>query len=155
VLHFWQDTIAALSFAGQGACLIIGGFLRAWKSTMNDLYDWLSRQHHGLRTFQLFRRKLSDLSEREPDKKALDVLLSQLAGGYVEAFDEQPVPVANADRAHERLLKVLASLDQCASADRQLADLNRVAALDLLAPTSDVDSHDPSVKPALRADTMV
>lgn len=47
---------------------------------MNDLYDWLSRQHHGLRTFQLFRQKLSDLSEREPDKKALYVLLSQLAG---------------------------------------------------------------------------
>jgi hypothetical protein len=44
---------------------------------MNDLYDWLSRQHHGLRTFQLFRVKLADLSEREPDKKALYALMSR------------------------------------------------------------------------------
>jgi hypothetical protein len=24
---------------------------------MKDLYDWLSQQHHGLRTFKLFRQK--------------------------------------------------------------------------------------------------
>jgi hypothetical protein len=32
--------------------------------------------------------------EREPDKKALYALLSQLAGRYVKSFDERPVPGA-------------------------------------------------------------
>ena len=101
---------------------------------MNDLYEWLSRQHHGLRTFQLFRQKLADLSEGEPDKKALYALLRQLAGRYIEAIDEQPVPSAIADRAYERLLRLLASLDLSAAADRRLAELNRVAAADLWLP---------------------
>jgi hypothetical protein len=93
-----------------------------------------------LRTFQLSRVKLADLSEREPDKKALYALLSRLAGRYVEAFDEEPVPVAIADRAYDRLLRLLASLDQSASADGRLAEFNHVAALDLLTPTENVDS---------------
>jgi hypothetical protein len=99
---------------------------------MKDLYDWLSQQHHGLRTFKLFRRKLGELSDSEPDKRALYALLSQLAGRYIDAFDEEPVPVVVADRAYDRLLKLLASFDRCASADDRLADLNRVAAVDLL-----------------------
>jgi hypothetical protein len=119
---------------------------------MNDLYDWFSRQHHGLRTFQLFRVKLADLSEREPDKTALYALLSRLAGRYVEAFDEEPVPVAIADRAYDRLLRLLASLDQSASVERRLAELNRVAALDLLTPTEIVDSYNVSTEAATRVE---
>ena len=118
---------------------------------MNDLYLWFSRQHHGLRTFQLFRQKLAHLSEREPDHKALYALLSQLAGRYIEAVDGEPVPAAVADRAYECLLKLLASLDLCAPADGRLADLNRVAAVDLLAPISNVQSY--NVKPTSRSDT--
>jgi hypothetical protein len=38
-------------------------------------------------------------------------LLSSLVGGYIEAFDEEPLPVAVADRAHQRLLDLAASLD--------------------------------------------
>jgi hypothetical protein len=38
-------------------------------------------------------------------------LLSSLVGGYVEAFVEAPLPVAVADRAHQRLLDLVASLD--------------------------------------------
>jgi hypothetical protein len=120
---------------------------------MNDLYDWLSRQHHGLRTFRLFRAKLADLSEREPDKMALYTLLSQLAGRYIEALDESPVPVAIADRAHERLLRLMASL-HLTSAEGQLSDLNRVAAVDLLAPVSNTDSYSPSMRPISRADEI-
>jgi hypothetical protein len=58
-------------------------------------------------------------------------LLSSLVGGYVEAFDEEPLPVAVADRAYQRLLDLVASLDIRASADHRLADLDRVAACDL------------------------
>ena len=98
---------------------------------MNDLYAWLSQQHHGLRTFQIFQQRLTALSGDEPEQRALCRLLSSLVGGYIEAFDEEPLPVAIADRAHQRLRDLVASLDFRASADHRLADLNRVAACDL------------------------
>jgi hypothetical protein len=98
---------------------------------MNDLYAWLSQQHHGLRTFRTFQQKLATLSRDEPGQRALCRLLSSLTGSYIEAFDEAPLPVAVADRAHQRLLELVASLDFRGSADHRLADLDRVAACDL------------------------
>jgi hypothetical protein len=98
---------------------------------MNDLYAWLLQQHHGLRTFQIFQQKLVTLSGDEPEQRALCRLLSYLVGSYIEAFDEKPLPVAIADRAYQRLLDLVASLDFRASTDHRLADLNRVAACDL------------------------
>ena len=98
---------------------------------MNDLHTWLTQQHHGLRTFQIFLQKLATLSGDEPEQRALCRLLTYLVGSYVEAFDEEPLPVAVADRAYQRLLDVVASLDFDGNADRRLADINRVAALDL------------------------
>ena len=98
---------------------------------MNDLHEWLSQQHHGLRTFRAFQQKLATLSRDEPGQRALCRLLSSLVGGYIEAFDEEPLPVAVADRAYQRLLDLVASLDFRAGAEDQLADLNRVAACDL------------------------
>ena len=95
---------------------------------MNDLYAWLSQQHHGLRTFQTFQQKLETLIREEPGQPALCRLLSSLVGGYIEAFDEEPLPVAVADRAYQRLLDLLASLDFRGSAEERLADLDRVAA---------------------------
>ena len=99
---------------------------------MNDLYTWFSHQHHGLRTFRNFQQKLESLSRDEPEQRGLYRLLSNIVGSYVEAFDEEPLPVAIADRAHHRLLELLASLDPQASPDQRLADINRVAASDLL-----------------------
>lgn len=125
---------------------------QVWRSPMTELYDWLSRQHHGLRTFQLLLVKLAGLREREPDKTALYVLLSQLVGRYIEAFDEKPVPVAAADRAHERLLQLFASLRRRASAEGQLCELNRVAAADLLEPVTVADSYSPSAAPRSTGD---
>jgi hypothetical protein len=98
---------------------------------MNDLHTWLSQQHHGLKTFRIFQQRLDVLSKDEPDQRALYQALSNLVGGYVEAFDEEPLPVAVAERAYHRLLDLLASLDLRASADRRLADINRVVACDL------------------------
>ena len=98
---------------------------------MNDLHAWLSQQHHVLRTFHTFQKKLAGLSRDEPGQRALCRLLNSLVGGYIEAFDEEPLPVAIADRAYQRLLDVVASLDFRAGADHRLDDLNRVAACDL------------------------
>ena len=99
---------------------------------MNELYTWVSQQHHGLRTFKTFQQKLESLSRDEPEQRGLYRLLSNIVGGYIEAFDEEPLPVEVADQAHRRLLELLASLDLQANADRRLADINRVASCDLL-----------------------
>jgi len=82
-------------------------------------------------SFKILQQKLGTLSEDKPEQRALCRLLSCLVGSYIEAFDEEPLPVAVADRAHRRLLDLLASLDFSASAERRLADINRVAACDL------------------------
>ena len=98
---------------------------------MNDLHTWLSQQHHGLRTFRTFQQKLDDFGNGDPGQRAVCRLLNGIVGNYIEAFDEEPLPVAVADRAYQRLLDVVATLDFDGSADRRLADINRVAALDL------------------------
>jgi hypothetical protein len=98
---------------------------------MNDLHTWLSQQHHGLRTFRTFQQKLDDVCRDAPEQRALCRLLNTVVGSYVDTFDEEPLPVELADRAYRRLLDLVASLDFDASADRRLADANRVAALDL------------------------
>jgi|GEM_PF-631368 len=98
----------------------------------SDLHTWLAQQRHGLRTFRTFQQKLESLSSGDPGQRAVCRLLSGLVGRYIEAFDEAPLPVAVADRAHGRLLDLLASLDLAGSADRRLADIDRVAACDLL-----------------------
>jgi hypothetical protein len=99
---------------------------------MNELYTWVSQQHHGLRTFKTFQQKLESLSRDEPEQRGLCRLLSNLVGGYIEAFDEEPLPVEVADHVHRRLLELLGSLDVQANSDRRLADINRVASFDLL-----------------------
>ena len=98
---------------------------------MNELHTWLSQQHHGLRTFRTFQQKLDDVCRDDPEQRALCRLLNTVVGSYVDTFDEEPLPVEVADRAYCRLLDLVASLDFDASADRRLADANRVAALDL------------------------
>jgi hypothetical protein len=98
---------------------------------MNDLYAWLSQQHHGLRTYRAFQQKLDILSGDAPDQRALCRLLGDIVSSYIEHFDEEPLPVAVADHAYQRLLDLVGSLDFTAGADRRLADINRVAAFDL------------------------
>ena len=98
---------------------------------MNNLYTWLSQQHHGLRTFRTFQQKLDDLSNGDPGQRAMCRLLKNIVGSYIDAFDEDPLPVAVADHAYRRLLEMVASLDFDGNAERRLADINRVAAMDL------------------------
>jgi hypothetical protein len=98
---------------------------------MNNLHNWLSQQHHGLRTFRAFQQKLDDLGDGDPGQRAMCRLLKNIVGSYIDAFDEDPLPVAVADHAYQRLLEMVASLDFDGNAERRLADINRVAALDL------------------------
>jgi hypothetical protein len=98
---------------------------------MNNLHTWLSQQHHGLRTFRTFQQKLDDLSNGDPGQRAMCRLLKNIVGSYIDAFDEDPLPVAVADHAYRRLLEMVASLDFDGNAERRLADINRVAAMDL------------------------
>jgi hypothetical protein len=60
---------------------------------MNELYTWVSQQHHGLRTFKIFQQKREKLSRDELEQRGLYRLLSNVVGGYIEAFDEEPLPV--------------------------------------------------------------
>ena len=59
--------------------------------------------------------KTRNFERDKPEQRALRRLLSDLVGSHIEAFDEEPLPVAVADRAY-RLLDLLASLDFRASA---------------------------------------
>jgi len=99
---------------------------------MNELHHWLSQQHHGLRTFRTFQQQVETLGRDQPEQRALCRLLGCLVGRFVEIFDEEPLPVAVADQAYNRLLDLVAGLDFQAGADHRLADVNRVAAFDLL-----------------------
>ena len=98
---------------------------------MNDLSTWLSHQHHGLRTFRAFQQKLDEISTGDPGQRALCRLLNAVVSFYVEAYDEEPLPVATAERAYHRLLDLVASVDFGAGKERRLADIDRVAACDL------------------------
>ena len=98
---------------------------------MNELHIWLSQQHHGLRTFRTFQQKLETLGRDDPAQRGLCRLLSGLVGSYVEAFDEEPLPVEIADGAYQRLLTLVESIDIHGDADRRLADINRVAESEL------------------------
>ena len=82
-------------------------------------------------SFKILQQNLGTLSEDKPEQRALCRLLSCLVGSYIEAFDEEPLPVAVADRAYHRLLELMASLDLRACTEQRLADFNRVAACDL------------------------
>jgi hypothetical protein len=99
---------------------------------MNELHHWLSQQHHGLRTFRTFQQQVETFGRDQPEQRALCRLLDCLVSRFVDTFDEEPLPVAVADRAYSRLLHLVASLDLQAGADHRLADINRVAAFDLL-----------------------
>jgi hypothetical protein len=119
----WRDTMPS--------CITWQLLLQLEEAHMNYLHTWLSQQHRGLQTFRTFQQKLETLSTDEPEQRALCYLLSGIVGKYIEAFDEEPLPVVVADRAYYRLLDLLASLDLRANADRRLTDINRVAACDL------------------------
>jgi len=98
---------------------------------MNDLHTWLLQAAPRLADLPDLPAKTRNLSREEPEQRALCRLLSYLVGSYIEAFDEEPLPVAAADRAYQRLLDWSQASIFEPVADPRLADLNRVAVCDL------------------------
>ena len=96
-----------------------------------ELYDWLSGQHPGLKTFKALQLKLNQIAADQPQQRAMCRLLHGIIGSYVEEFDEAPLPSTIAERAYRRLLRALAELDSAAEPATQLGNLNRLAALHL------------------------
>lgn len=99
---------------------------------MNDLSTWFEQQHHGLHSFRSFQQKLADLSSRAPEHSALCQLLHHLVAPYIDAYDEAPLPAADAERAHRQLTELLKTIDLAAPVERRLADANRIASCDLV-----------------------
>ena len=100
---------------------------------MRDLRDWLAGQHPGLRTYKSFREKVLELSAADAEHRALYRLLANLAGHYVATFDEEPLPVDVAKHAYDTFLDLIEEGDRSigASAEQQLAALNKIAAAEL------------------------
>ncbi len=100
---------------------------------MGVLSDWLAGQHPGLRTFKTFQEKALQLSAAEADHRALYRLLAGVAGRYVEAFDEKPVPVDVAGRAYEKFKGLVAGGEGSigASCEKQVEALNMIAGAEL------------------------
>jgi hypothetical protein len=109
--------------------------LRVFKEELilGALSDWLAGQHPGLRTFKTFQEKALQLSAAEADRRALYRLLAGVAGRYVEAFDEKPVPVDVAKRAYDKFLGLVEGAEQSinASCERQVETLNTIAGAEL------------------------
>ena len=66
---------------------------------MNDLYAWLSQQHHGLRTFQIFQQKHATLSGDDPEQPALPRATSGAVPRATEAHHATIVGEAEIYRA--------------------------------------------------------
>ena len=100
---------------------------------MTDLRDWLAGQHPGLRTYKSFQEKALQLCATDVEHRALYRLLANLAGHYVATFDEEPLPVDVASHAYETFLDLVEEGDRSigASAERQLAALNKIASAEL------------------------
>lgn len=100
---------------------------------MGELTTWLSSQHPGLRTYKAFRSKTLALSASDTEHRALYTLFAAMAGRYIESFDEEPLPVEIADRAYEKLLKIVSEAEGSTSApaSQQIRTLNRVASTEL------------------------
>jgi hypothetical protein len=70
------------------------------------------------------RNKNSSMQHRDgaaSAQRGLCRLLSGLVDSYVEAFDEDPLPVEVADTTYQRLLTLVASLDLRGDAEREFA----------------------------------
>ena len=82
---------------------------------MKELYFWLSDQHPGRKTFKTLQLKFEQLAANHREQRAMYRLLHGIVGRYIGEFDEAPLPSAIADRAYQRLLRLLAEPDSAAS----------------------------------------
>lgn len=96
---------------------------------MGELYDWLSQQHHGLKTYKAFRQTLLDRASSDTQHRALYRLLAGLTDEYIARYDGEAVPVEVAEQTYRHLLEIVASAESAltASAPQQVQILNELA----------------------------
>ncbi|MGA8901842.1 hypothetical protein [Bradyrhizobium sp.] len=101
---------------------------------MGELHDWLSRQHHGLKTFKAFRQNMLDRVATDTPHRALYRLLAGLTEEYIAKYDGEAVPVEVAEQTFRHLLEVVAKAESSvtAPAPQQIQILNELAAARLV-----------------------
>jgi hypothetical protein len=101
---------------------------------MGELSDWLSQQHHGLKTYKAFRQTLLDRAATDTPHRALYRLLAGLTEEYIARYDGEAVPVDVAERTYRHLLEVVAKAEGAltAPAPQQIQILNELAAAKLV-----------------------
>ncbi|MDB5598648.1 MAG: hypothetical protein JWN71_692 [Xanthobacteraceae bacterium] len=101
---------------------------------MDELVNWLTTQHNGLRTYRAFEQKVLQLAENDPQHLVVFFLLAAHVRTFVDAFDEEPLPSDIADQAFKRLVELakMAGKAMAQSAADQLKALNEIAAAKLV-----------------------
>jgi hypothetical protein len=101
---------------------------------MGELYDWLSRQHPGLKTFKAFRLDMLDRVETDAHHRALYRLLAALTDEYIARYDGEAVPVEVAEHTYRHLLEIVGKAEKSltASVAEQIEALNELAVAKLL-----------------------
>jgi hypothetical protein len=101
---------------------------------MGELSDWLSQQHHGLKTYKAFRQTLLDRAATDTPHRALYRLLAGLTEEYIARYDGEAVPVDVAEQTYRHLLEVVAKAEGAltAPAPQQIQILNELAAAKLV-----------------------
>ncbi len=97
---------------------------------MGEFYDWLSQQHHGLKTYKAFRKTLLDRIVSDTPHRALYRLLAGLTEEYIARYDGEAVPVGVAEETYRHLLEIVAKAESAltAPAPQQVQILNELAA---------------------------
>jgi hypothetical protein len=100
---------------------------------VTDLYDWLTNQHAGVKTYIALRDKALDLAASDPQHRALYRLLATLTDKHVSQNEEEAVPVDLAEQNYRELLNIVADAEASltAGASEQIQALNRLAAAKL------------------------
>ncbi|WP_298255687.1 hypothetical protein [Bradyrhizobium sp.] len=101
---------------------------------MGELYDWLSHQHPGLKTFKAFRHNMLERVTTDAPHRALFRLLAGVTEEYIARYDGEAVPVGVAEETYRHLLEIVAKAESAltAPAPRQVHILNELAAARLV-----------------------
>jgi hypothetical protein len=101
---------------------------------MGELTDWLSQQHHGLKTYKAFRQTLIDRVSSDTPHRALYRLLAGLTEEYIARYDGEAVPVEVAEQTYRHLLEIVATAEVALTAPppKQIQILNELAAAKLV-----------------------
>jgi hypothetical protein len=100
---------------------------------VEELAQWLKRQHKGLRTYKTFQQKVLEIGSMDRRQYALYYLVAMLVDRFIDAYDEMPLTLDITDEAHKRLLAITekaARFDMMAAED-QVELLNELAVAEL------------------------